>query len=209
MKHNRKLNRRLMLCSGAALVPAILAGCASAPTLYYRLAVIPGAVNNGPVIKIGMRNVSIPGYLGQDGIAKAGSDYQFNSYPNDVWAEPLGSMLQDVTVQELAQRLPAAAVVSSSGTIAAAADVLIETNVLRFDPDSSGHVILLVQIALKSGRSFQPWLVQTFSNTATPAGADVSSLVAAMSTLWAGVIDQLAPIVIEQWNNQAAAAAND
>ncbi len=204
-----KLNRRTMLCIAAAFAPALLAGCASAPTHYYRLAVIPGAVSNSPVMKIGMRSVSIPGYLGQEGIAKAGADYEFSTYADDVWAEPLGSMLQDVTVQELAQRLPAASVVSNSGAIASPADILIETNVLRFDPDSSGQVILIVQIAIKSGRSFRPWLVQTFTNTATPAGPDVASLVAAMSTLWAGIIDQLAPLAVEQWNNHTASASND
>jgi uncharacterized lipoprotein YmbA len=199
----------MMLYTGAAFVPVVLAGCASAPTQYYRLAVIPGAVTNSPVLKIGMRSISIPGYLGQDGIAKAGAAYQFSTYASDVWAEPLGSMLQDVTVQELAQRLPAASVVSNSGAIAAPADLLIETNVLRFDPDSNGQVILIVQIALKSGRSFRPWLVQTFTNTSTPAAPDVANLVAAMSTLWAGVIDQLAPLAVAQWNIHAAAGADD
>ena len=199
----------MMLYTGAAFAPVVLAGCASTPTQYYRLAVIPGAVTNSPVLKIGMRSISIPGYLGQDGIAKAGAAYQFSTYASDVWAEPLGSMLQDVTVQELAQRLPAASVVSNSGAIAAPADLLIETNVLRFDPDSNGQVILIVQIAIKSGRNFRPWLVQTFTNTATPAAPDVANLVATMSTLWAGVIDQLAPLAVAQWNIHAAAAADD
>jgi len=204
-----KLSRRMMLYTGAAFAPVVLAGCASTPTQYYRLAVIPGAVTNSPVVKIGMRSISIPGYLGQDGIAKAGAAYQFSTYASDVWAEPLGSMLQDVTVQELAQRLPAASVVSNSGAIAAPADLLIETNVLRFDPDSNGQVILIVQIAIKSGRNFRPWLVQTFTNSATPAAPDVANLVATMSTLWAGVIDQLAPLAVVQWNIHAAAAADD
>ena len=200
-----KFNRRKLLCSSAAFAPAILAGCASVPTHYYRMAVIPGTVTQSSVVKIGMRRVSIPDYLGQNGIAKAGANYEFTTYSADVWAEPLSGMLQDVTVQELAQRLPSAVVVSNSGAIAAAADVLIETNVLRFDPDSSGEIILIVQIALKSGRSFRPWLVQTFTSSARPAGADAASVVATMSTLWSGAIDQLAPLIIDQWNKNPAA----
>jgi len=203
------LKRRLLLGSAACLTAVLLAGCASAPTYYFRLAAIPGAVLQSPVIKIGVRNVSIPGYLDLDGIAKPGSDVAFSTFPNDVWAEPLGAMLQDVTVQELIQRLPAAIVISNSGAIAAAADILIETNVLRFDPDSSGKVILVVQIALKSGRNYQSWLVQTLTRSAKPAGADAASIAATMSTLWAGVIDQLAPTIIDQWNRHAAAANTD
>jgi uncharacterized lipoprotein YmbA len=202
-----KLNRRVLLSTGAAFAPAILAGCASAPTYYYRLAVIPGAVNNSPAIKIGVRAVSIPGYLGQNGIAKPDSNYQFSTYSNDIWAEPLGSMLQDLTVQELAQRLPMATVVSNSGSIAAASDILIETNVMQFDPDSSGQIILIAQMALKSGRNYQPWLVQTFTYTAGVTGTEAPNLVAAMSTLWAQFIDQLPPLIIEQWNNRVAATA--
>jgi len=203
------LKRRLLLGSAACLTAVLLAGCASAPTYYFRLAAIPGAVLQSPVIKIGVRNVSIPGYLDQDGIAKPGSDVAFSTFPNDVWAEPLGAMLQDVTVQELIQRLPAAIVISNSGAIAAAVDILIETNVLRFDPGSSGKVILVVQIALKSGRDYQPFLVQTLTRSAQPAGADPASIAATMSTLWAGVIDQLAPMIIDQRNRHAAAANTD
>jgi hypothetical protein len=70
-------------------------------------------------------------------------------------------------------------------------------------------VQLLAQIAIKSGRNFRPWLVQSFTSTAMPAAPDVASLVAAMSTLWAGVIDQLAPLTIAQWNSHAAAAEDD
>jgi uncharacterized lipoprotein YmbA len=199
----------MLLGTAACLTPVLLAGCASAPTHYFRLAVIPGAVLQGPDIKIGVRSVSIPGYLDQDGIAKPGSDVAFSTFPNDVWAEPLGAMLQDVTVQELIQRLPAAIVLSNSGAIAAAADILIEMNVLRFDPDSSGKIILVVQFALKSGRDYQPFLVQTLTRSAQPAAPDAASIAATMSTLWADVIDQLAPMIIDQWNRHAAAANTD
>jgi len=66
-----------------------------------------------------------------------------------------------------------------------------------------------VQIALKSGRNYQSWLVQTLTRSAKPAGADAASIAATMSTLWAGVIDQLAPMIIDQRNRHAAAANTD
>jgi uncharacterized lipoprotein YmbA len=197
-----KIRRRIFLRGGSAATVVALAGCASAPTNYFRLAVIPGAVNNGPGPRIGVRSINIPGYLNQNGIAKAGGQYELSSFANDVWAEPLNSMLQDVAVQELAQRLPQAVVIGSGGSISSAADLLIEANVLRFDPDSSGLITLTVQIALKSGQDYRLLTVQTFTSSATPAGADVTNTVATMSALWAKLADQLAVLCAQQSTGQ-------
>ena len=197
------ISRRLFLRGGAAATALAVAGCASAPTNYFRLAVVPGSVNSGPAPRIGVRSINIPGYLDQNSIAKAGGAYELSSYANDVWAEPLNDMLQDVAVQELAQRLPEAVVIGNGGSIAAAADLLIEANVLRFDPDSSGSITLTVQVAVKSGQDYRLLTVQTFSRSATPAGADVTNTVATMSTLWAQFIDQVSILCAQQSANQA------
>ena len=193
-----KISRRALLSGGSVAVLTVLAGCASAPTNYFRLAAIPGAVNNRPSLKIAVRSINIPGYLDQNGIAKAGAVYEYSTFANDIWAEPLNDMLQDVAVQELSQRLPASTVIGSGGSIASAADLLIEANVLRFDPDSTGLITLSVQIALKSGQDYHNLTVQSFSATATPSGADVTSTVAAMSALWAKFADQLAMLCAQQ-----------
>jgi uncharacterized lipoprotein YmbA len=202
-----RINRRTLLGSASVFTVTALAGCASAPTHYYRLAVVPGAVSNGPAIRIGIRSINIPGYLGQTGIAKAGGDYEFSTYPNDIWVEPLDTMLQDIAVPELAQRLPAAVVFASNGSIRATADVLVETNVLRFDPGSSGQVVLTAQFSLKSGSDYHTWVVQTFTGSLQPAGPAVTDIVAAMSALWAKFIDQLAAVTIQQWNMQMPGGA--
>jgi uncharacterized protein len=202
-----RFNRRTLLGSASVFAVTALAGCASAPTHYYRLAVVPGSVSNGSPIRIGIRSINIPGYLGQTGIAKAGGDYEFSTYPNDIWVEPLDTMLQDVTVQEMAQRLPEAVVFASNGSIRATADVLVETNVLRFDPDASGNIMLTAQFSLKSGSDYHTWLVQTYTGSTQPAGAAVTDIVAAMSALWAKFIDQLAVLTIQQWNMQMPGGA--
>lgn len=201
-----KLNRRHLLATAALSAPALLGACASPPTNYYRLAALPGPVTNSAAMNIRVRNINIPAGLRQDGIPKPGGTYQANVFANDVWAGPFDGMLQEATVQELAQRLPSAEVVRAGGAITSPADVLVEANVLRFDPDSSGQITLNVQIAVKSGTDFKPWLVQTFTSAATPAGTDVVSIVATMSTLWAKVIDQLAPLIAAQWNAHAPTA---
>ena len=146
-------SRRAFLSAGSALLAAsALAGCTSAPTNYYRIAVVPGAIRSGAPGSIGVRSVSIPGYLSQNGIAKPSSGYEFGTYSNEVWAEPLDGMLQSVMVQDLSQRLPASSVLGAGGSIGLSAAALVEINVLNFDPDSSGQVVLTAQIAIRSGR---------------------------------------------------------
>lgn len=194
------LTRRHLLTTAAITAPVLLSACASPPTHYYQLATIPGPVTNSAAMNIRVRNINVPSSLRQDGIPKPGGAYQANIFPNDVWAGPFEAMLQEATVQELAQRLPAAEVVRAGGAITAPADVQIEANVLRFAPDSTGQITLDVQIALKSGSDFKPWLVQNFTSAAMPAGTDVINIVASMSTLWAKVMDQLAPLIAAQWN---------
>lgn len=198
------LGRRQLLRAGAGFAPLLLPGCASPPTDYFRLAAIPGPVNGGAAMTIRVRNINIPGYLRQDGIAKPGAAYAYDSFANDAWAAPLDGMLQDVTVQELGQRLPGCVVLSSSGAIAAPAEVQVETNVLRFDPDASGAVTLSAQVAIKSAQDLTPWLVRSFEASASPAGPDAASIVATMSTLWAGLMDRLAPLIVTQWGLHGA-----
>ncbi len=200
--------RRYLLCTGAVLAPTLLSGCASSPTHYYRLAALSGPVNNSTTITIRIRNVNLPNYLRQEDIAKPGGAYQYISFTNDAWAAPLGDMLQNITVQELGQRLPACVVLSSSGAIAVPADVLIEINVIRFDPDGSNEITLTIQIAIKSGQDLTLWLLRTFINTSSLAGQDAASIVATMSTLWARAMDQLAPLIAAQWTMHGAIASS-
>jgi uncharacterized lipoprotein YmbA len=83
-------------------------------------------------------NVRIAGYLDQNGIAKATSEYEFAVFDNDLWAEPLSDMLQSTLVQNLTQRLPMATVTRSNGAVGTPAGLLVEIEILRFDLDSSG-----------------------------------------------------------------------
>jgi uncharacterized lipoprotein YmbA len=94
-------------------------------------------------------------------------------------------------VQNLTQRLPQMTITSSNGAIGAPADLTIELDILRFDPDATGRITLIAQLALKQpDGSFRS--TQTLQSTATPAGPDLPSTMAAMSKLWAGLADALA-----------------
>jgi uncharacterized lipoprotein YmbA len=181
------MRRRGVLCGLAVLA---LAGC-SAPATDYRLAVAAGPPAGQAAMVVAVRSVSVPGYLDQDGIGKAGGKYEFSSYPNDVWAEPLADMLQGVMVQELSQRLPGATVLPDGGAIGAPADVVVEVNVLRFDPDAAGTVILDAQIAVRRGAGNKVWRTVDFMRQA-PGGDSALAIVAAMSALWGQAADETA-----------------
>jgi uncharacterized lipoprotein YmbA len=179
------------------LVLAGLAGC-SAPATDYRLQAGPGPVAGQGAEAVSVRGVNVPGFLDQDGIPKLSGAYQYASWPDDVWAEPLADMLQAVMVQELGQRLPAATVVPSGGAIGAPAQAVVEMNVLRFDPDPDGRIDLDVQISVRRGSDNRLWRTVDFNRFATPSAAGPLAEVAAMSGLWAQAADEVAALLMLQ-----------
>jgi len=183
------LPRRALLCLGAA---AALAGCAAPPTLYYRLAALPGTQLGNVTKSIRIRNIMLPDYLDQTGIAKPSPKYQFASFANALWDEPLANMLQSTMVQNLSQRLPNATILQSDGGIGAPADIFVEINLLRFDPDPSGAIQFCAQIALRTAGTAAPFLTKTLKNSATPATQTPADIAATMSVIWAGAADQIA-----------------
>jgi uncharacterized lipoprotein YmbA len=174
---------------------AALAGCASPPTNYYRLAPAPGPAISHAALSIAVRSIDIPGYLDQNNIARPGGAYQFNTFSNDLWAEPLAAMLQSVMVQNLAARLPSATVIASGGGIEAPSRILVEINILRFDPTPDGQVLLLAQAAIKTGATRKLLATKTLRATAA-AGADATSIAAAMSALWGYFASQTATLIM-------------
>jgi len=177
-----------------AVLLAGLAGC-SAPATDYRLQAAPGPVAGGAAETVAVRGVNVPGFLDQDGVPKLSGAYQYASWPDDVWAEPLADMLQAVMVQDLGQRLPAATVVASGGAIGAPARAVVELNVLRFDPDPDGRIDLDVQISVRRGSDNRLWRTVDFQRFAAPGAVGPLAEVAAMSGLWAQAADEVAALL--------------
>ncbi len=177
-----------------AVSVAGLAGCSPAAA-QYRLLAEPGPVLGGAGLAVGVRSISLPGYLDQNNIVSSGAGYQVARFPNDVWAESLADMLQSVMVQELAQRLPAATVIATGGAIGAPVGVVVEMNVLRFDPDQEGRIALDVQISVRRGSDARQWRTLDFARQAAASGAGAVGIVAAMSGLWGQAADQVAALL--------------
>jgi uncharacterized lipoprotein YmbA len=191
------LSRRICLCNGTLAMAAALNGCRSPSAHYYRLLPSPGVIRESPQERVGVLSVSIPDYLDQSGIAQGGSGTQFQVYSNDLWAGRLADMLQAMMVQNLAQRLPQATVIGSGGSIGMSFDVTVEINVLRFDPDGAGQMVLSAQMAVKPERGHQTWITRSFTKSAPVAQNAAPDFVAAMNRLWAAAADQVAAMIVE------------
>jgi uncharacterized lipoprotein YmbA len=190
-----RLHRRNILRAAPGLVIAGLAGCAAPPAQYFRLEAVAGSVTNIQPQTIRVRDISIPGYLAQNGIAKTADAYEFAVFDNDLWAEPLADMLQSTLVQNLTQRLPACIVTGSRGAVGTPAGLLIELNVLRFEPDATGRVTLQAQVALKSSPGGAFLVTKTLAVSAMPAGSGAAGIVAAMSLLWGQLTDDIVDLI--------------
>ncbi|OYV41422.1 MAG: hypothetical protein B7Z80_01785 [Rhodospirillales bacterium 20-64-7] len=189
--------RSWLMGIGSVALAGSLAGCASAPTRYYRLAAVPGPIEPGVTAHISVRSISIPSYLNADGIAKPGGAYQYTSFPNALWASPLADLLQSVMVQDLAQRLPQAVVIGAGGAIGVPADRIVEINVLRFDPAASGELTLIAQASVRSPDAGAAGLTRSIRLSA-PCSAVPADIAAVMSKLWGQAADVLAQAVAEQ-----------
>ena len=189
------LFRRQMLAGAPVLGAAVLAGCASPPARYYRLAVIPGATHALSPVTIRVRSITIPDDLDQNGIAQFSTDYRFATFPNDLWADPLAAMLQSEMEQDLSQRLPGAEVIDDGGAVGAPALIRVEMNLLRFDPDPTGAVILSGQVAIRSGENGGLWDSSGLQASTVPSGVAALDIVATMSMMWATVADRIAVMI--------------
>ncbi len=198
----------LSLVLGAAPLGLGLSGCASPNPNYYRIGAVPGVSEAGAPPAVEVRTISIPGYLDRPGIVKSTQSYQLDIHSNDIWAEPLADMLQAAMVQELTGRLHGSTVIGSGGSIGANADLLIEINVLRFDPDPDGQMVLQLQVALRDGQSMNLLATRSLTHEAPDGGPVVANLVGTMSRLWGMAADDIAGFVVQTWATHPPAATN-
>jgi uncharacterized protein len=174
-----------------------LAGCTSPNPNYYRIGATPGPTITGGPSTVEVRSISIPGYLDRDGIVKTAGNFRLDIHSNDIWAEPLADMLQATLVQNLSQRMPGTTVIGSGGSIGASANVIVETNVLRFDPNPDGTLTLQVQVALRNGESLQIMETRTIQESGPANEPVVANIVASMSRLWGAAATDIASLLVQ------------
>jgi uncharacterized lipoprotein YmbA len=184
-----------------------LAGCSSPNPNYYRLGVVPGTAVTGGPQTVEVRSISIPGYLDRQGIVKRAGDFSLDIHTNDIWAEPLADMLQATLVQDLGQRMPGTTVIGSGGSIGASANLIVETNVMRFDPNPDGTLTLQAQVAVRDGNSLQIIVTRTITENGPAHEPVVANIVASMSTLLGAATDDVAALLVRTSEGAGTGAA--
>jgi len=186
----KQIPRRTLLATLAG--GAGLAGCASPPSQFYTLAVVPGTATGGGPPTIQLRRIGLAGYLDRNTIVRAQSGYQLHIDDNERWGEPPGDMIGRVLAQDLTQRLPGSTVFTEAGAITGDADTIVEVDVQRFDLDTSGVVILAAQVAVSRSRGGRGLAARALRFTERPASSSTSDLVAAMSVALGQLADAMA-----------------
>ncbi len=171
---------------------ALLAGCASADPTYYTLQPTPGATVQAGAVTVEVRRPGLAGYLDRADVVLKNAGYTLAVNGQLRWAEPLGDMIGRVLTQDLSQRLPGASVFSQSGAISADPQLRVEVDILGFDADASGTVVLTAEVAVERGTTHAPLATRHVVLSAAPPAAGAANLAATMSGLLGSLADRVA-----------------
>ncbi len=183
-----------------------VAGCSSPDPTYYTLDPVPGTALPGPAVSVEVRRPGLAGYLDRSDIVLKSASYKLAVNSQLRWAEPLGDMIGRVLSEDLSQRLPGSSVFSESGAISAEPGVRVEVDVLRFDADASGAVMLQAEVAVERGTTHEPLATRHVALSAQPGGPGATELAASLSGLLGGLADQVAGDIRNARGRSAAVA---
>lgn len=147
------MRRRAIGCLG--LVAVLVAGCASSPsTGLYLLAALPQAAPAQPFPdSLGIGPVALPEYLDRLQVVTRGASGEIAISDIERWAEPLHEGLARVLDQNLAALLGTQHIVRFPWPAAAAPDLQVSVEVLRFEagPDASLRLVARWQVRARGG----------------------------------------------------------
>jgi len=181
----RQLAKLLVLASA-------LAGCTSPDPNFYTLQTVPGPVLAGGPASVEVRRPGLAGYLDRSDIVLKQADYRLATNSQQRWGEPLGDMIGRILTQDLSQRLPGSSVFVQSGAITADPQARVEVDILNFDADGTGGVVLNAQVAVEIGITHRPAAAHHVALRGEVSGPGAQALVATMSGLLGELADQVA-----------------
>lgn len=170
-----------------------LAACASSPpTRFFALDPVAAAGGSrtfaGEPIKIDA--VHIPPALDRNSLVRGESGNQLNISSQDRWAGDLAEMIRRVLTQNLASRLPSGMVIAPESPAPPSARGVV-VDILTFQPQEAGEVVLDADWTLLEGTQSNPVLRRSVHLTAT-AAPSAQGEAAAMSTLLGQLADSIA-----------------
>lgn len=191
------------------LIPVLaaltLAACASSPpTRFFTLDPVPAAAADaGPASgaaragdtgdkprPVKVDAVHIPPALDRDSMVRGASGAQLEISSQDRWAGDLGETIRQVLTQDLASRLPAGTVIAPEAPAPENARGLV-VDILTFQPQAAGEVVLDADWTLLEGTQSNPVLRRSVHLTAS-AAPSAQGEATAMSTLLGQLADGMA-----------------
>ena len=185
-----------------ALLSTLLAGCAqSQPTNFYTLFAFADqqGVDEGDPLRLGVEQVRLPAYLDRPQIVTRNGTNRMTVADLDQWAEPLETTFQRVLRENLSSRLASDLVVTLPSRRDLRLDRQIEVEVLRFDADETGQVVLDASWLIfdGNGRKVLDEGRSLIRQQVTRLG-DYEQIAKAMSVCLAGMSDEIADAIEER-----------
>jgi uncharacterized lipoprotein YmbA len=139
--------RSIIVC---ALVPLLLTACGSSPPVrYFSLSSSVAAVGQDPEdsVALGFGPMRMPEYLNRSQLVTRGSGQEMEVDEFSRWAEPLSPAFHRIVSTDVDNAVDGLVVVAFpwESAVQAGVDYRLLGDVIRFDADRSGRVILDVQ----------------------------------------------------------------
>ena len=189
-----RLTRQVARLAGLGLLVAQVA-CSSPDPNLYTIAPISAATQTGAPKVIALRQIGLARYLERSQIVRSSENYRLDVMSNDLWGEPLGSMLARVLVDELSQRLPQSTVYAETGALSVSPDATIELDVSRLDLNAAGLLVLQAQAAVTSKGHSDP-ITRSFRFEVPSTEGSIAAEVAATSSAVGQLADGLTMMLI-------------
>jgi uncharacterized lipoprotein YmbA len=169
----------------------LLARCeATPPPRLFTLAPRPATPTRPFAATIAIKRVEMAKYLDRPQIVSYRDPYELQYSEFVIWGENLSEMTTRMLGENLSERLPQSQVYLSAGSFAdATANIIIETNIYKFDADPTGVVVLAGQWAAHDlGRPAQ---IRSEQIRVSPRSNDPAGQVAAMSDAIGELADRI------------------
>jgi uncharacterized protein len=137
-----RMTSRLAIVLVASL--SLAACAASTPSRYYQMVPVvdPDVVAKSPTRLLAVDQVKFPEYLDRPEIVTRATDTRIAVADFDQWSEPLPGMFSDVLVENLRRTLGGEHVIVIPNDRGFAPSMELDVNVLRFDVDAAGRIVL-------------------------------------------------------------------
>jgi uncharacterized lipoprotein YmbA len=182
---------RRALAAGLLALP-VLAACGTTPSpRLFTLTTRPANAVGKFSKTISVKRVDLAKYLDRPQIVRYSDSYELSLSEFNRWGEGLADMITRVLVQSIAELLPGSQVYADSGAVTlSTADISLEVNIDRFEPDPTGAIVLQAQwIGLGKGQRNH---LNSARISVTPSSSDSPAQVAAMSDALAELAKQIA-----------------